>query len=277
MTSRRQCRCTERWSGDSLGCRLASVTEHCPGPDFPPGQGTPPCRFTPTVVGVIPATFIRPEEWTSAPRSVMIASLFFAAALAVPVIDEQVAVKHMGEVWSKAQEQAAGIVKDSGRPAAHTMPVIPDPAAGKGRPRAYRSEVWSSAQEEAAGIVRNRFTSPLPKSDELQLPASFSWANVNGRSLITQSRNQHVPNYCGSCWAHGALSALADRIKIARGGQGPDINLSVQVRRCSARRPGRGWLLPHHRVPSRSTSSTAPASAPAMAGPSWACTIGSTA
>jgi len=34
--------------------------------------------------------------------------------------------------------------------------------------------------------------------------------------------------YCGSCWAHGALSSLADRIKIARKAQGDDINLSIQ-------------------------------------------------
>lgn len=29
-------------------------------------------------------------------------------------------------------------------------------------------------------------------------------------------------------WAHGALSALADRIKIARNAVGDDINLSIQ-------------------------------------------------
>ncbi len=38
-----------------------------------------------------------------------------------------------------------------------------------------------------------------------------------------------------SCWAHGALSALADRIKIQRCGAGDEINLSVQhILNCGA-------------------------------------------
>jgi cathepsin X len=60
------------------------------------------------------------------------------------------------------------------------------------------------------------------------LPSSFTWANVEGVSYVTKSLNQHIPQYCGSCWAHGAVSALSDRVKIARKAQGADINLSVQ-------------------------------------------------
>jgi cathepsin X len=79
--------------------------------------------------------------------------------------------------------------------------------------------------------VHNNYASPLPHtylSEASSLPDNLSWANVNGVSYLTHSLNQHIPQYCGSCWAHGALSALADRIKIARLGQGDDINLSIQ-------------------------------------------------
>lgn len=68
--------------------------------------------------------------------------------------------------------------------------------------------------------VLENYHSPLPHtyvSSPEELPTSFSWGNVNGVSYLTKSLNQHIPQYCGSCWAHSALSSLADRIKIARG------------------------------------------------------------
>jgi cathepsin X len=78
--------------------------------------------------------------------------------------------------------------------------------------------------------VLDDYTSPLPYTyiREDDLPVDFSWQWVNNKSYLTHSLNQHIPQYCGSCWAHGALSALADRIKIARDAAGDEINLSVQ-------------------------------------------------
>ena len=78
--------------------------------------------------------------------------------------------------------------------------------------------------------VLQDYSSPLPYTylDHKDLPTNFTWQNVHGISYTTKSLNQHIPQYCGSCWAHGALSALADRIKIARHAVGDEINLSVQ-------------------------------------------------
>ena len=63
----------------------------------------------------------------------------------------------------------------------------------------------------------------------LPLPNSFWWGRANGTNYLTMQRNQHIPVYCGSCWAFAATSALSDRIKIQRKAAWPDINLSPQV------------------------------------------------
>lgn len=60
-------------------------------------------------------------------------------------------------------------------------------------------------------------------------PQNFFWGNVSGTNFLTVSRNQHIPEYCGACWAFATTSALSDRIKILRNATWPDINLAPQV------------------------------------------------
>ena len=46
------------------------------------------------------------------------------------------------------------------------------------------------------------FTSPLPHTyvKKHKLPKNFVWSNVSGVNYLTKNLNQHIPQYCGSCW-----------------------------------------------------------------------------
>jgi len=59
------------------------------------------------------------------------------------------------------------------------------------------------------------------------LPISWNWQSINGKNMLTKILDQNSLQNCNSCWVYGALSSLADRIKIARKGKQPDIHLSV--------------------------------------------------
>jgi cathepsin X len=67
------------------------------------------------------------------------------------------------------------------------------------------------------------------------IPTSVDWRNVNGVNMVTRDLNQHIPQYCGSCWAHGSMSSFQDRIKIMRNAQWPDYTVAIQyILNCGA-------------------------------------------
>ena len=61
------------------------------------------------------------------------------------------------------------------------------------------------------------------------MPSDFHWGNVNGTNFLTESRNQHIPQYCGACWAFGTLSMFNDRLKIMNKAKAPETILAPQV------------------------------------------------
>jgi cathepsin X len=95
---------------------------------------------------------------------------------------------------------------------------------------ARQSEILPRKTQEGMGITwRGNHTDSHDQLLTMEsFPDSFTWCDKDGVNYCTMSRNQHIPQYCGSCWAHGSTSALGDRIKIARKGKGVDINLAVQ-------------------------------------------------
>jgi len=75
-------------------------------------------------------------------------------------------------------------------------------------------------------LVGEVVRSPRPVYNASTIPDSLDY---RAQGLLTADLNQHIPVYCGSCWAHSAMSSIADRIKIATKGAVRDVIPAIQV------------------------------------------------
>jgi len=123
-----------------------------------------------------------------------------------------------------------------GQPVMHRVAATPDPAAPHKAPAPLATKRRFTDPDQPCRTANATFeqeviTAPLPHTylRPEDIPAQHDWRNVAGVDYTTWNKNQHIPHYCGSCWAQATTSALSDRISILRKGAWPSVDLAPQA------------------------------------------------
>lgn len=91
-------------------------------------------------------------------------------------------------------------------------------------------DCYCATEAKEEDLVNNLKKYPsLVKKENINIPASYDIRNINGQSYAVMDRNQHIPVYCGSCWAFAVTHMLGDRFNLHYGSDKPEIAIAPQV------------------------------------------------
>ena len=66
--------------------------------------------------------------------------------------------------------------------------------------RLHTSELLRHEVQSMGIVWRGNHSHSHELLSSVALPDEFTWCNKDGVNCCTESRNQHIPQYCGSCW-----------------------------------------------------------------------------